>query len=141
MVPFLLFAAVCSDPSNIIQTEPVLIENTVARNFNGLKLSVKFQLVDNYFFWTHPGLTRPQTTIYNPLVLCYNRSDNDFNMTCQQVLCRGSTYIISSLTLMFPLNADVVFTAYQRNYRQSVKIASIDVIVKCKLLSIRRDYL
>ena len=104
----------------------------MARNFNGLKLSVKFQLVDDFYYWTHPGLTRFETTIYTPFVPCYSRSGNDFRVTCKQVLCEGSTYIISSLTLMFSLDTDVTFTVYQRNGDLSVKIASINVIVKGK---------
>ena len=134
----LFFAAICLDPSNKIQTEPVLVENTLAKNFNGIKLSVKFQLIRNFYFWTHPGLTLSQTTIYNPILhtACRNKSENAFRVTCQEVLCGKSTYIISSLTLMFSLNTNVTFAVYQHNGPLTVKVASIDVRVKGKLINI-----
>ena len=139
MVLSYFFAAVCSDPSNKIQTEPVLVNNTLARNFNGLKLSVKFQLVGDYYYWTHPGLKLSQITIYNPIFQCGSRSENGFNVTCQKVSCGGSTYIIISLTLMFSLNTDVTFAVYERNNRLTIEIASVDVHVKGELMSITRD--
>ena len=85
----LLSAAVCSDSSNTIQTEPVLVGNTLTRNFNGLKLSVKFLLVGDSCYWSHPGLTVPQTTIYNKFLLCHTMIDKGFHETCQHVLYEG----------------------------------------------------
>ena len=122
----------CSDPSNKIQTEPVLIHNTVARNFNGLKLSVKFQLAGDYYSWTHPGLNRRQNTIYSKFLqpACGNKSENNFRVTCQQVSCGELTYIISSLTLMFSLTKRVTFSVYLQN--SPVEVASVDVNVKGK---------
>ena len=135
--PILLFAAVCSDPSNEIQTEPVLVQNVLARNFNELKLSVKLQLVGDLYYWTHPGLTRSQTTIYNPISQCTFDRENGFEVICQKVSCGKSTYIISSLTLMFSLDTDVTFTVYQQN--SFLQVAAINIHVKGKLISIRRD--
>ena len=108
----LFLATVCSDLSNTIQTEPVLNENTLAKNFYGLRLSIKFLLRKDSYYWTHPGLkNRPQTqtTIYQKIAPCKSKKENGFKVTCQKFPCDGSTYIISSLTLMFPLVHNVVF--------------------------------
>ena len=99
----------CSDLSNTIQTEPVLNENTLAKNFYGLKLSIKFLLREDAYYWTHPGLNRPQTTIYQGIAQCQSKTEDGFKVTCQKFFCSGSAYIISSLTLMFPLVHNVTF--------------------------------
>ena len=99
----------CSDLSNTIETEPVLNENTLAKNFSGLKLSIKFLLHEDVYYWTHPGLSWPLTTIYQGIAKCQNKNDNGFKVTCQKFFCSGSAYIISSLTLMFPLVHNVAF--------------------------------
>ena len=124
----------CSDLLNKIQTKPVLIHNTLAKNFNWLKLSIKFQLVGDSYYWTHLGLKPSQTTIYNPILkpACGSRNDNGFHVTCRQVSCGKSAYIISSLTLMFPLNTSVTFRVYEQKNLLRIEKASVDVQVKGK---------
>ena len=127
--------APCSIPLNTIQTEPVLIENTLAKNFNGLKLSIKFLLIGGTYQWLHPILypRRTQTNIYSDLSRCVDeRAENGFGLTCQKFSCEKSTYIISSLTLMFPLDKDVTF-AVVRSGTSSATLASINIKVKGKL--------
>ena len=118
---------------NTIQTEPVLIENTLARNFNGLKLSINFLLIGGTYSWSHPILDpRRQTNIYSDFARCVEDTENGFDLTCQKVSCEKSTYIISSLTLMFPLDKDVTFTVV-RSVTSPAKLAAIDINVKGKL--------
>ena len=85
------------------------------------------------YIWSHPKLSPIQTVIYNPILFCSNKDENGFHITCKQVRCDQSTYIISSLTLMFPLRNSVGFALwYQRNENHHV-LASIDINVKGKL--------
>ena len=126
-----ILGAVSSDLATTIQTEPVLIQNTLARNFIGLKLSVDFLLVGNdQYFWTHPGLTRTETIIRTPFA-CVNKAENGFQVTCLINSKEGSTFIKSSLTLMFPLDKDVTFSVYHRTTPQ-VLLSTIDIKVKGK---------
>ena len=130
LIKFLVvLAAGSSDLATTIQTKPVLIQNTLAKNFIGLNLSVEFLLVgnDNYF-WTHPGLTRRETTLYSPFTLCVNRTENAYEVTCQINSDKGSTFIKSSLTLMFPLDRDVTFSVYHGTTSQV--LSTIDIKVK-----------
>ena len=129
---FYFFAAACSNALNTIQTEPVLVDNTLARNFIGLKLSVKFLLVGHVYVWSHPNLNAIvlENFIYNSIASCINSSQHGFQVTCRQFVCENSTYIISSLTLMFPLDNDVTFSVFEEVWNQ---IASIDIQVKGKL--------
>ena len=130
------FAVDCSHPSTEIHTEPVLVENTLARNFNRLKLSIKFLFAnDSYYVWLHNGLIVSQNTIYNIFSSCVNNIENGFRMTCRNVSCERSTYIISSLTLMFPLNRDVSFAVIEVG-RNTTQLASVDVKVKGKLINV-----
>ena len=125
--------APCSTPLNTIQTEPVLIENTLARNFNGLKLSIKFLLIGGTYHWSHPIFDpRTQTNIYSDFTTCLENPDNGFGLTCQKFSCEKSTYIISSLTLMSPLDKDVTFTVI-RSGTSPATLAFIDIKVKGKL--------
>ena len=132
------FAALCSDPSNTIHTEPVFVRNTLARNFSGLKLSIKLLLDEGYSYkWVHPDFTRTTHSIYNPLVSCANYIQSDFQVTCKRVSCEGLIYIISSLTLMFPLDRDVKLAVIMTtNLTDQVQRASIDIKVGSKLTSI-----
>ena len=130
------FAVDCSRSSTAIHTEPVLVENTLARYFSGLKLSIKFPFVNSSSYsWTHNGLIVAQNTIYNIFSSCVNNIENGFRMTCQKVSCERSTYIISSLTLMFPLNRDVSFAVIEVG-RNTTQLASVDVKVKGKLINV-----
>ena len=125
----------CSDTSSTIQTEPVLNENTLARNFNGLKLSIKFLLVGNQYLWTHFGLTQNENNIYTSIALCANSNANNFQVTCQKISCTTSTYIKSSLTINFPLDKDITFAVVQRAPTQT-QLASIHINVRGKLSKI-----
>ena len=134
IIKFLVvLTAVSSDFGTTIQTEPVLIQNTLARNFVGLKLSVEFLLVGNDYLWTHPDLTpkKRETVIYSPFTQrCVNKDENGFLVTCQVNSNEGSTFIKSSLTLMFPLDRDVTFSVYHRTTSQV--LSTIDIKVKGK---------
>ena len=123
--------AVSSDLATTIQTNPVLIENTLARNFIGLKLSVEFLFVGNDYFWSHPGVTLTETLIYSPFTRCVNTAEKGFLVTCQINSNEGSTFIKSSLTLMFPLDRDVTFSVYHRTTSR-VLLSTIDIKVKGK---------
>ena len=138
LVIFLLvFAVVSSDSSATIQTEPLLIQNNLARNFDELKLSVKFLYVgNNYYLWTHPGLTRTETVIYSPFTLCVNNYEMGFKVTCQKVRDDGFTFIKSSLTLMFPLDKDVTFSVYHKFMAQLDLFSFIDIKVGGKLIKL-----
>ena len=129
----LFLATVCSDLSNTIQTEPVLNENTLAKNFYGLKLSIKFLLREDAYYWNIPGLDerQTQTAIYHQIAKCQNKNENGFKVTCQKFFCSGSAYIISSLTLMFPLVHDVAFSV-SRNLNPNNPLDLIAVVVKGK---------
>ena len=132
---FTCFAAQCLDYSNTFQTEPVLIKNTLAKNFNGLKLSTKFLLIGDFYIWSHRAFNPyVQTIIYTSLALCANNIQNGFKVTCQRVSCERSTYKVSSLTVMFPLDKDITFAVIEAGYNQ-VQLASIDIKVKGKLIS------
>ena len=120
-----ILAAISSDLATTIQTKPVLIQNTLARNFIGLKLSVEFSLD----VWTHPGLTRTETAIYSPFTRCVNTAENGFLVTCHVNSNEGSTFIKSSLTLIFPLDKDVTFSVYHKTTSQ-VLLSTIDIKVK-----------
>ena len=125
-------AAISSDLATTIQTKPVLIHNTLAKNFIGLKLSIEFLLVGNDYIWTHPGLTPKitETVIYSPFTRCRNMDENGFLVTCQVNSNEGSTFIKSSLTLMFPLDRDVTISVYHRTTSQV--LSTIDIKVKGK---------
>ena len=129
-----LVAAVCSSSSHTIHTEPVLVENTLARNFIGFKLSIKFVSVGGSYIWSHPAFTPRQSGIFSVFVSCANRSEINFQVTCQNVSCESSYEIISSLSLMFPLNKNVRFAVIQLGTR--AELASIDIKVRGKLSSI-----
>ena len=130
---FTCFAGSCCRSLNKIQTEPVLINNTLARHFEGLKLSITFLFVDDDYFWTHPDfIFFKQSTIYTALASCRNSVENGFNVTCQQVSNGNSTYIMSSLTLMFPLDKDVTFAVFKTRTNK-VQLASINIKIKGKL--------
>ena len=140
MAPYLLFAGVCSNALNTIQTEPVLINNIVARNFKGLKLSVEFQLIGDIYYWTHPGLISSEITLFSSLAQCRNRSEYAvFWVTCQEVFCQGSTFIISSLTVMLPLDKNITFAVYGRTHSNSIGLPSIDIDVKGKFVNIKNN--
>ena len=137
LVIFLLvFAVVSSDSSATIQTEPLLIQNNLARNFDELKLSVKFLYVGNNYLWTHPGLTRTETVIYSPFTSCVNKQEKGFKVTCQKVHDDGFTFIKSSLTLMFPLDKDVTFSVYHKFMVQLDLLSFINVKVGGKLIKL-----
>ena len=129
------FSTACSDPSDRIRTEPVLLNNTLARNFQGLKLSIKLFGKSDLYSWSHPGFTPRRTTIYQPNEHppCVNKSENGFHVTCQLVSGPGSINIISTMTLMFPLDKNVTFTACQGE-ACSIKLACIDIKVGGKLI-------
>ena len=127
----LFSATLCSDPSNTIQTDPVLNKNTLAKNFYGLKLSIKFFLGDYLYQWVHRGLARSETTIYQKLAPCQSTNEFGFKVTCQKVFCNGSPYIISSLTLMFPLVQNVTFIVSPTPVNNN-RLALIAVMVKGK---------
>ena len=112
-----------------------MVENTLASNFIGFKLSIKFLSDDDAYIWSHPGFNHSQNIIFSAFASCANRSENSFQVTCQNVSCERSTYeIISSLTLMFPLNKNVTFAVIQLGARR--ELASIDIKVRGKLSSI-----
>ena len=118
---------------NEIQTEPVLINNTLARHFNKLKLLITVLFVNESYFWTHPDfIPVKQTAIYTAVGSCQNSVENGFNVTCQQISLGNSTFIMSSLTLMFPLDRGVTF-AVIRTGTNEVQLAFIDIKVKGKL--------
>ena len=126
----------CSNPSNKIQTNPALVQNIVARNFKGLMLSARFLVVGNTYVWKHPTFvpSQSQTTIYNSFLPCKNRDEHGFRVTCKTVSCGGSTYIISSLNVTFPLNRDARFAVIDVQNRQT--LLSIEVKVKGKLIKL-----
>ena len=126
----------CSNPSNKIQTNPALVQNVVARNFKGLMLSARFLVVGNNYAWKHPTFVPSQllTTIYNSFSPCKNRDENGFRVTCKIVSCGGSTYIISSLNVTFPLNEDATFAVIRNENGQT--LLSIDIKVKSKLFKL-----
>ena len=97
----------CSDPQGKIQTEPILIENTVAKHFTGLKLSIKLLDDGKDYIWKHPSLTLETSKIFRHI--CINTVESDFQVTCRQVPCGRFRYIMSSLILMNPLDEDVTF--------------------------------
>ena len=129
-----VLAAVSSDLVTTIQTEPVLIQNTLARNFIGLKLSVEFLLVGNHYLWSHPDFdSKIETVIYSPFTRrCINTAEKGFQVTCHVNSNEGSTFIKSSLTLMFPLDRDVTFSVYDKTASQQVLLSTIDIKVKGK---------
>ena len=132
------FAVDRSHPSTEIHIESVLVENTLARNLNGLKLSIKFLFVNySYYSCSHNGLIFSRNTIYNVFSSCVNNIENEFRVTCQKVSCVRSTYIISSLTLMFPLDRDVSFAVNEVGINPT-QLASVDVKVKDKLINARK---
>ena len=126
----------CSNPSNKIQTNPALVQNIVARNFKGLILSGRFLVEGNNYVWKHPTFvpSQLQTTIYNSLSPCQNRHENGFRVTCKTVSCEGSTYVISSLTVTFPLNKDARFAVIDGQNSQT--LLSIEIKVKGKLMEL-----
>ena len=125
----------CSNPSNKIQTNPALVQNIVARNFKGLMLSARFLGVGDNYVWKHPTFVPSQslTTIYNSIFPCKNRHENGFRVTCKTVSCGGSTYIISSLTVTFPLNEDATFAVRSADNQT---LLSIEIKVKSKLIKL-----
>ena len=126
----------CSNLSNKIQTNPALVQNIVARNFKGLMLSARFLVVGNNYVWKHPTFvpSQSQTTIYNSFLPCENRDENGLRVTCKTVSCGGSTYIISSLTVTFPLNEDATFAVVRSADNQI--LLSIQIKVKGKLIKL-----
>ena len=126
----------CSNPSNKIQTNPALVQNIVARNFKELMLSARFLVVGNNYVWKHPTFvpSQYQTTIYNSLLPCKNTDENGFRVTCKIVFCGESTYIISSLTVTFPLNEDATFAVIRSGNSQT--LLSIEIKVKSKLIKL-----
>ena len=126
----------CSNPSNKIQTNPALVQNVVARNFKGLMLSARFLVEGNNYVWKHPIFvsSQSQTTIYNSFLPCENRVENGLRVTCKTLSCRGSTYIISSLTVTFPLNEDATFAVIRSGNSQT--LLSIVIKVKSKLIKL-----
>ena len=133
LIIFYFFTAICSGPFDTIETEPILKENTLTRNFKGLKLSTKLLLVGDLYYWSHPGFTPNQSAIYSPTRSCVNSNKNGFQVTCEKTVCEDSTYIKSVLTLMFPLDKDVTFAVMNKTNK---KRASISISVRGELTSI-----
>ena len=124
------FSVKCSDPQDKIQTDPILVEDIVARNFSGLKLSIKFLDDGKDYIWMHPSLTFKKSKIFSGS--CINTIESDFTATCRQITCDGFTYILSSLILMFPIDKDVTFDVSLDESSQA-PLASINIKVKGKL--------
>ena len=105
----------------------------MARNFDGLKLSIKLLLTGDWYCGSHPGLIENTNTIYHPIASCETKNENGFQVTCKQISCGGSTYIISVLTVMFPLKKDVTFAVMSGSNQQLDFIA---IRVRSKLTRI-----
>ena len=128
----------CSNPSlpsHEIQTEPILVQRTVARNFSGLRLSICFIFDSNQYKWSYPGFTPNEITIYNTLAMppeCNNMNESNFQVTCKLTSCDGSDCIISSLILMFALDKAASFSVI-RVGNAPCELASIQIKVKGEL--------
>ena len=132
-------AAQCSIPSNSIQTEPVLTKNTVARNFNKLKLWIKFQFQSGQYYWSLPGFTPNQLSIFTQFAPCLEENnETDFVVSCQNVSCNTANYVIGSLTLRFPLDKNVSFAVIRVTSNQDkVQLASINITIKGNSMLLR----
>ena len=98
-------------------------------------MSIKFLSDGDAYIWSHPGFNQSQNIIFSVFASCANRIENNFQVTCKNVSCERSTYeIISSLTLMFPLNKNVRFAVIQLGTGR--ELAFIDIKVRGKLSSI-----
>ena len=58
--------------------------------------------------------------------------EHGFYVSCKKVFCEGSTYIFSSLTLVFPLDRSVKLAVYRSGCDQ----AQLDITVESKLINI-----
>ena len=110
------------------------MRNTLARNFRGLKLSIKFLFENSTFKWLYPDFTPHEISIYSPFLSCKNRTQIDFLMTCQKVSCQGSVYILSSLTMMFPLDENVNFSVVGTNKNPTFAIEVKGQFINFKVL-------